>query len=156
MPSAFHSRGWPWLGVSCLALVGVDFATLDSGFCLADFLGRDLGDRPVSRACLAVAWSTASPHGLAREDLGGRFASWTGSTGPGWSLRLADSLGRDLGGHPASRSCSACTSVVALHRGLARHRDFDWSRRFYMPYFEYFVSKSRQLSRVQTRYKNKI
>jgi hypothetical protein len=65
VPLIFRSDDLPWPRMSCLVLVGVDFATFDSGFhlaslswlrpgwssCLVDLIGRDLVGRSASRVC---------------------------------------------------------------------------------------------------------
>jgi hypothetical protein len=86
--------------ITCLVAAGVDphnwvrastprARGLARSPCLADLLGKDLLDRPVSWTC-----SAAPPRGLARRGLGR-------------SPHLAGLLDRDLIGRHASQACSA-------------------------------------------------
>jgi hypothetical protein len=118
----------PHLVVSCFVLVGVDIATSDLGFHLADFLSRDLGGHPVLWTFLAGVWPVAPPRtcsaGTCPVALPRGFA-WQR---PGRLPCLAYLLDRDLSGRSASRTCSI-------------GRLWSVKKRFYKPYFGYHVSR---------------
>lgn len=105
MPASCHSDDWPWPTMSCIVLVGLDFATFDLGFYIASlpWYGHD---RPL---CLIV---------LLGRDLIGRSIHGLAQQGPGRPLRLAALLIRDLIDRSTSWSCSVRIWSVGSPHGL--------------------------------------